>query len=795
VHHQLRTLGELSLVGPAGAIPLEEPRLAALLVMLAVSGSSGMSEDELLLNLCPDARREKARAELSRLVAALRAHLGSESSIRLDGGRWSLAPGILSLDVRVLDQPRDSAHDEFLAGFTLPDSPEFQDWLATARRRVEPIRLTETVAPRTRARRARLLAGLAAVVVLLSAAAYFARPRAMAGFAAGDPVILADVRNQTGDTIFDGALLSAATIGLQQSGRLRLYSRARLPEIYRLMELPNRDTALTFELAQEVAERDDVRFVLGLRIDREGEGYRVSAQLGDVHQRKVAVSSAFAEGRNGVIGALDRVLATVRRQLGESRAELAKRSAPLPRVTTSSLEALRSYAEGARAWDIGEFNLAAELWKRSIDLDTGFATAYVALGDYHYHHHLRQEGERYYREALRRADRLTERERLRLLEGWASRRGDLDSAVVVSRIIAERYPSAPSWANYGTRLMQAHRNAEAIAALEKALAFDSTSMSSASTWINLATVLSRLERNEAALAAYHRAGGVDSLALYRNNINNEYGGTLVRVGRLAEAESTFKRMAARPNVASRAAAYRSLGYLAWWRGRVEEAGGYFQRAVDAIAQVGSPLSVARNRLLLAATLRASGRTAAAGAQIDSVLVRLHEPSFEPRFLTLITSALLKSDRAAAVDSVLRVLRTRVDRQSDYDVAAEAFVTAAVHLTRQRFDSALWYVRRTDRLDQTVPTLALEAAAYRGSGATDSARAVLARILDEDGFGFEGQEDWMRAPLLLGDLQLAAGDTVAARRSYERLLAQWRDAPPALPDIAAARARLAEMANR
>ncbi|HJU89237.1 MAG TPA: tetratricopeptide repeat protein [Gemmatimonadaceae bacterium] len=795
---ELRTFGEVSLAGPAGPVTLDEPRLVALLVMLVMGGEDGVAEDELLLRLLPDAKPEQARTELARLIAVLRLRLGGESSVVRLGNAYAIAPGVLSADAQLASTPRETAREDFLAGFRLPGSPEFRDWLADARRRVEPHAIavpTASPAPRPRARRARLLGAIAVLVLVVSAAAYLWRPRGIEGFSAGDPVVLADVQNETGDSIFHTGLYSAATIGLQQSGHLRLYPRSRVPEIYRLMQIKNADTALTFELAQEVAERDGVRFVLGLRIDRDGDGYRVSSQLADVVRHRVLGSSAFAESKGGVISALDRVLLTVRRQLGESRRELATKGQPLPLVTTASLEALRSYGEGADAWDRGDYRVAEEAWRRAIDLDSGFATAYGALGKFHYYHHQREEGARYYREALKRADRLTEHERLRIDEAWAWTRGDLDSAVTVSKVIAERYPSGASWSNYGTRLMQAQRNAEAEAPLRKALTYDSTSLWVSATYINIATVLSRLDRFEEAVQAFKKAEEVDSTALYKNNINHEYGMTLVRAGRLAEAESAYRKMSRGPSVFGRASGFRSLGYLSYWRGRLDESADYFQRAIDASRQLGAPLSIARNQLLLASAYRMAGRTTEANLQLDLVMRNLAAKEFEPRFLTFIAVALARHGRLSELDTILKILRERADPQSDHDAGAEALVRAIIHLARNRPDSAVVYTTRAEAAQQAALSLAVRAKAFLAAGQRDSARVALSRVLQETGFGFEGIEDWFKARVQLGDVLLADGDTTGARKSYEALVEQWREAPPQAPDLVAARGRLAALGGR
>src|SRR5207244_1350809 len=106
----------------------------------------------------------------------------------------------------------------------------------------------------------------------------------------------------------------------------------------------------------------------------------------------------------------------MRGKLGEPRRDIEERRVPLPYVTTPSLEALRSYGDAGVAWNHGNYGLARELWTRAVDLDTGFAMAYAALGQINYYNHNRELGEKYYGEALKRSSHLTEYERLRLMQ-------------------------------------------------------------------------------------------------------------------------------------------------------------------------------------------------------------------------------------------------------------------------------------------------------------------------------------------------------------------------------------------
>ncbi len=124
-----------------------------------------------------------------------------------------------------------------------------------------------------------------------------------------------------------------------------------------------------------------------------------------------------------------------------------------------------------------------------------------------------------------------------------------------------------------------------------------------------------------------------------------------------------------------------------------------------------------------------------------------------------------------------------------DRAAEALTTGIVELAHSRPDSALHFASRAVGYPQEALLLSLRGDAYRALGQRDSAKAMLRRILAADSYGAEGQEEWHRAHILLGDLLLAEGDTAGARQAYQALVQRWREAPSALPDLVAARARL------
>jgi len=70
----------------------------------------------------------------------------------------------------------------------------------------------------------------------------------------------------------------------------------------------------------------------------------------------------------------------MRLKLGESLATVQKFDAPLEQATTPDLEALKAYSLGVSKWGKGEPSGAIPLFQKAIELDPGFAAAYLQLG-------------------------------------------------------------------------------------------------------------------------------------------------------------------------------------------------------------------------------------------------------------------------------------------------------------------------------------------------------------------------------------------------------------------------------
>jgi len=139
----IKTLGGLVVYDGARALTgaAQQPRRQAILALLARAGAKGVSRDQLLAILWPDADEERARRGLNQALYALRQDLGSEDAIT--GNRdLRLDPALVDSDVRLFVEGRAAGRFEaaaelwggpFLHGFNLPGVPEFERWVDTER--------------------------------------------------------------------------------------------------------------------------------------------------------------------------------------------------------------------------------------------------------------------------------------------------------------------------------------------------------------------------------------------------------------------------------------------------------------------------------------------------------------------------------------------------------------------------------------------------------------------------------------------------------------------------------------
>ncbi len=139
----VRTLGPVSveLSGAAAPPELVWRKHLALLVYLARSPHRTRSRDHLLGLLWGDRPEQSARHSLNEALRLVRRHV-SDDAIRTEGGQVTLSDDAVALDVDQLGRGTHTADPcavaalvtgEFMEGFVVAGSGQFEDWLAAER--------------------------------------------------------------------------------------------------------------------------------------------------------------------------------------------------------------------------------------------------------------------------------------------------------------------------------------------------------------------------------------------------------------------------------------------------------------------------------------------------------------------------------------------------------------------------------------------------------------------------------------------------------------------------------------
>lgn len=634
--------------------------------------------------------------------------------------------------------------------------------------------------------------GLIAVVGLL--AAWLFRPRPAVSERAW--IIVADFENRTRDSIFDRTIDAALTAGLQQSAYVNVFPRQRVQQTLARMGHTATPSAppprLDESLAREVAQREGIRAIVTGTVDGIDSSYMITARLVDaVTGVALAAETKQAKGRGDVIGAVDDLVRRIRRDIGESADALAKHDRPLPQVTTRSLEALRKYADAVVAANAGRRQVAVDLWHDAVALDSNFALAHAELGAAYYFGNDRPQGDKHYDRALSLLDRLTDRERLLVRASVESFRGSRERAIDVRRALLAEYPDDPwAWGRIGYDYMRLGRDREAIDALRRQIERDSND---ASAYINLASAYKGTGAYEESVQAYRRAFAIAPTYLMVNNLNHEYGSTLVYLGRLAEARAVFDTMR-HGGADQQAQGHRSTAFVEMLRGRYGEAIDHFHSATLLTEKPGRELSEARNRLFLAAAQEEKGWADSARAERRAAFALFRRAYFEPTFLMYLGKALARDGQLPLAVEVLDTLEKRVKPSIPNDRANLLVLVGEIALAKGRADSAVRSLRLAYAVDSSgyvAESLARSlAAAGDLSGGAKVYDALSSSI--RKWYGFEAQQPGLLAPFHAAVLYERMNDSVRARAGYERFIAQWAAGDSDLVTVRDARRRVARL---
>jgi eukaryotic-like serine/threonine-protein kinase len=225
--------------------------------------------------------------------------------------------------------------------------------------------------------------------------------------------------------------------------------------------------------ARDLARREGIPVVITGEVGAAGAGFVLTAAILSAATGEMLFSDyQSAAGPNEVTDAIDRLSRGLRANIGETLGSI-RRSPPLPRVTTSSLEALTLYTEAIQANRTRDWDHAIRLAERAIAIDTAFASAWhllaTALGNRGDHASRAIEANR---NAYILRDRVSLRERMSIEARYAiNGEGDLLRYRDIERELASQSPE--SWVastNWAVAERQLGNYAEAERIMKEVLA-------------------------------------------------------------------------------------------------------------------------------------------------------------------------------------------------------------------------------------------------------------------------------------------------------------------------------------
>jgi len=624
-----------------------------------------------------------------------------------------------------------------------------------------------------------ILIAAACLLAVSGVARWILVGRSAFSFQERDSILIADFENHTGDPRFDDALLTAFTVSLAQSRYANVVPRSRVYSALGRMSKPATER-ITAEIGREICQREDIRGLVVLDITRTGQQYALTGALIDPSTgASVRSYSERVYGEDHVLEALDSIAEKIRADLGESLYHIHRASRPLPQVTTSSLEALKNYADGQALWRAFKFNEAMTRFRTAIALDPGFAMARASLGRAlcsHVSQYQRDPCAQEYEKALSLSSRTTERERRLIQANYAYDLGHVEESNDLYRLYLRDYPDDWQVLRTYARLLRMHGRAEeAIAQYRELLR---VAPNEAGVYIDIATAYKSLNRPADAVREYSEAFRLDPSRLNISNVNREYGFTLVANGEEPKAVEVFTALCA--NQLARSDCLHSLALLDLQHGRYAKAHERFKEALSLAQQYPESFVIARNHFLLAVVAAGQGQKATQLKELEAVLSDFQNLGPKVEYGSLVGQEYARAGAIEQAEKIEKQIAPLADPSSDEQSGYLRLLQGEIAIAKGDRSRAIGLLDLQDsKFGDTVRELSTEAMAHAYQGG-DTAGAItwyekLFALSPNPFAGWDPQQRSAEARLALAADYLALGDKQKATAALAPLLSDWKDA--------------------
>jgi eukaryotic-like serine/threonine-protein kinase len=750
------------------------PKAFDVLLFLVQNPNRLVTKDELLQAVWGDAFVEEGN--LTQYISHLRKALGDNSedtrlivTIARKGYQFTA-------DVTVAEAADITKHATLQAAATVTSKTDARPVEFPTEEKV-----IKSPPTRLRLRKWFAAAGLLAVI----AAAFWLRwsyPRPVT-LSATDTIVLAGIKNETSDPVFDDALDTALRYEMEQTPYLNILGIDKVFGTLAQLNLPP-TTKLTADVARQICGKTNSKMVISQSIGDAGNGYHLQMRALDCGSgATLAKEQADIGKRDEVVHELGVTAARLRAKLEEPADSLAHFNQPLEKALSSSLEALQAGTQGQRLSLAADVEGALKLYQRAVELDPNLAVTYGRMGAAYLFLGNTELSAASYTRAYQLRDRLTEKDRLNTEIAYYGRvTGDWEkeySSVlrflgIFPRDVLAHANLRAAFVYLGQPDRAADEAAETARLQPSSYYFGSAIQSirfasrfnEAKSWLAKADALkldSSLIRRERLIVAF-ATGDRDNVekileeeerGSYREDFLHEHALIEIQQGRFHSAERLRLQALGRTSNASNADWWVVLSALEDAEvGKDVQARRYESKAAE------SPLD-RNNKIALALALARSGRTAEAGRLADQIgAERPEDTQVQHYFIPTIRAAikLRQHDPAAAIDLLRGTAK--------YDLAF------------------------TGSFESVYPAY-IRGLAYVGLGDGQSAAAQFQKLIDNPGFSVRHVIGPL-AQLQLGRAQKMMGDEASTRKSYETFLDLWKNADPDIPIYQQAKAEYAKL---
>jgi eukaryotic-like serine/threonine-protein kinase len=430
-------------------------------------------------------------------------------------------------------------------------------------------------------------------------------------------VLIADFDNKTGDAVFDGTLEPMLGIALEGAPFISSFNRGQAKKI--ATRLRPGLTQMDGKAAQLVALREGVNVVVTGSIAQDGGHYKVSVAADDpVTGKSIDKAEREAANKQDVLAAAGQLAETIRKGLGDTAPESVQK-AEAETFSAGSLEAAHAYAVAQELQQAGKWDEALKSYSKAVETDPDLGRAYAGMAVMYSNLGKNEDAVKYYKLALARIDRMTDREKYRTRSGYyLVTRNQAKAIEELSALVAQYPADTAGHANLALAYFYARDMGKALAEQKRALAITPHSILQRSNFSMYALYAGDFETAAKEAKAILEENPTFEEALRTSAI------AALALGHADEAKADYLKLQA---VDARGAsiANNGLADLALYEGRLADAAGILEKAIPADVEAKDSDSAANKMVILGLTEAVLGKTPDAIAQATKAAASNKDP--------------------------------------------------------------------------------------------------------------------------------------------------------------------------